>query len=176
MVMQNIPAKFNSENKELKGNEEMEKFDIIMGMDIFVGYIKSIKFDWVNNKMTFSNDRTQKDLPYKFIFFDAKPISLMSIGQKTFTVLLDTGSPVDLIDKEIYKNNYTTKEEKKYGTFIYNEYTVPVKIGDDKITLKTVDYKPNFNLKLNDEMIDFIIGNNHKSLTFDLVNNFYKLD
>lgn len=176
MVMKNIHAKFNIENKELKDNKEIEKFDIIMGMDIFVGHIKSIKFDWVDNKMTFSNENLEQKLPYKFIFFNAKPISLMTIGQKAFTSLLDTGSPVDLIDKEVYIKNYTKKEEKKYGSFVYNEYTVPVKIGKAEISLKAVDYKPNFNLKLNDEIIDFIVGNNHKSLTFDLVNNFYKLD
>ena len=100
----------------------------------------------------------------------------MNIGEITYTALLDTGSPVDLIDESTYLQNSIKKEEKKYGTFSYNEYTVPARNGKKIINLKAVDYKQNFNLKLNSEIIDFIIGNNHKSLTFDLINNFFELE
>ena len=176
MVMNNIPAKFNSENKELKENTEIDKFDIIMGIDVFVGYIKSIKFDWINNNLTFSNKEIEQKLDNKFIFFDSKPIILMNIKNQVFTALLDTGSPVDLIDKTVYEKNHTFKEEKKYGSFTYKEYTVPVSIKNKILNLKAADYKPNFNLKLSNEIIDFIIGNNHKNIIFDLVNNRYNIE
>ena len=43
MILNNIQAKYNPENKELNGNAEIEKFDIIMGIDVFIGFVNNIK-------------------------------------------------------------------------------------------------------------------------------------
>lgn len=177
MTLYNLPAKYKKAViKDGVKIKNAPKVDMIMGVDIFVGLLNYIEFNWEAKSLTFSNLQHDLEQPHNYVMFDAKPICLFSTNDEPFTALLDTGSPVDILPKNIYLNNYTKKEAKQYGNFKYNDYTVLANIGEQEVSLVAADYKPDFNLYLNDQKIDFIIGNNKKFLKLDLVHNQYEIE
>jgi hypothetical protein len=176
MTMTNVPAKYKEEEeKSERKTIDGPQFDMIMGMNMFVGFIKGIEFNWTEKTLTFNNEVLKLKNPVKYIMFDSKPVCLFSLNDQYFTSLLDTGSPVDLMSKDIYLNNYIKKEAKKYGDFSYIDYTVKAKLGENTITLVAADYLEDLNLSLNDESIPFIIGNNKQYLKFDLTNCLFEI-
>ena len=176
MTMTNVPATYEKNKKETeRKTTDGPEFDMIMGVNMFVGFINGIEFNWTANQLTFSNEIQTLSDPLKYIMFDSKPICLFKLNGKYFTSLLDTGSPIDLISKDIYLNNYIKKEAKKYGDFSYNDYTLTAKLGANEINLIAADYRDDLNLILNDEKIDFIIGNNKQYLKLDLTNCLFEM-
>lgn len=171
LKLSNLRAEYTVSEQDNGEYESTQQYDIFMGIDIFIRLIDYVRFDWENNEITFSNQKLEMENSQPFFFFDSKPITVLQLGDKNLTTVFDTGSPVDILNREYYKEFYKKKEEKKYGDYAYNLYTVPINIRNTKLNLGIADYMEGFNLKLDEEIIDLIIGTSHQQLTIDLKNN-----
>lgn len=171
LELSNLRAEYTVSAQEDGEFEAKQQYDIFMGIDILIGLIDYVRFDWENNEITFSDQKLEMQNSQPFFFFDSKPITVLQLGNKNLTTVFDTGSPVDILNQEYYKDLYEKKEEKKYGDYGYNLYTVPINSGRERLNLGIADYMEGFNLKLDEEIIDLIIGTSHQRLTIDLKNN-----
>ncbi|MCR9133055.1 MAG: retropepsin-like domain-containing protein [bacterium] len=155
--------------------QSQQQYDVFMGLDVLIGLVDYVRFDWTKGEITFSNEVLVMDNPQPFLFFDSKPITVLQLANTSLTTVIDTGSPVDILNYEFYKDHYSKKEEKKYGDYGYNLYTVPIAIQNSEFELGVADYMEGFNLKLDEEMIDLIIGTAHQQLTIDMKNNLFEI-
>ncbi|KPM33475.1 Hypothetical protein I595_378 [Croceitalea dokdonensis DOKDO 023] len=171
LELSNLRAEYTVSAKDNGEFDSKQQYDIFMGIDILIGLIDYVRFDWENKEIIFSNQKLQMENTQPIFFFDSKPITVLQLGDKNLTTVFDTGSPIDILNKEYYKELYKKKEEKKYGNYAYNLYTVPINIRNAKLNLGIADYMEGFNLKLDKEIIDLIIGTTHQRLTIDLKNN-----
>lgn len=168
MELTGIYAEYSVADPESKGKYNGPDFDVIMGLDTFIGYLDEVTFDWETKKITFiKNSENTGGKP--FLFYDSKPFTSFQINNEDLTALVDTGSNTDILRKNIYLRSYTKKEEKTYKNYAYNEYTVELK--PDDLTLKIGDHTDNLNLVIGDEKIDLILGYKHRKASFNLKNN-----
>ncbi|MEN0004146.1 MAG: retropepsin-like aspartic protease [Bacteroidota bacterium] len=171
ITLKNLKAKFTTDVIEEGQLKSDQQYDVFMGVDILIGLIDFIRFDWMNEELTFAKEPIAMTEPQDFFFFDAKPITITHLEEKPLTTLIDTGSPVDVLSYDSYKDSYTKKEEKKYGDYAYHVYTVPIEMGTTTFNLGVADYMYGFKLKLDGEIIDLIIGTGHRQLTLNLRDN-----
>lgn len=174
MTLTGIYAEYSVIDPESKGKYNGPAFDVIIGLDTFIGYLDEVIFDWENKKLIFQKHSASK-IGNPFLFHSSKPFTSFRFGDENLTTILDTGSAVDLLPKEIYLKNYSKKEQKKYGEYTYNEYTVELTANfKDVIELKVADYRDDLKLVIGGEEIDLVLGNRHKKVTFNLkTNRFY---
>lgn len=171
----NLRAKFTTKVIDSGQYSSNQQYDIFMGIDVLIGLINHIRFDWIRNQVIFSNQPFKMDMAEPFFFFNSKPLTVVNLNNTPLTALIDTGSPVDIMNNELYKDSFTNKEVKQYGEFSYNQYSIPIDIGSFVFELAVADYMEGFNLVLDGEIIDLIIGTNHNQLTLDLQNNLFEL-
>ncbi|MEL6636531.1 MAG: retropepsin-like aspartic protease [Bacteroidota bacterium] len=169
--LSNLPAQYTVDVQEDGQFASQQKYDVFMGIDILVGLIDYVRFDWETKELTLSKEALEMQQPQPFFFFDSKPITVLYLDQEPLSALFDTGSPVDILNRSFYEDRYTQKEEKKYGNYAYHVYTVPLLVGASEFDLGVADYMEGFDLKLDGEVIDLIIGTGHQRLTLDLVHN-----
>ena len=175
MEMTNIYAGYSEFNSKAKEKYQGPEFDLIMGLDVFVGYLEEVSFDWENGVLAFKKKISFSD-GQPFLFYDSKVFTTFGSNGNYYTSVLDTGSPNDIIEKEVYLKNYTKKEAKKYGDYGYTEYTMNFELNATEILqLKIGDYNDGLNLVIGGEKVELLIGNNHKYLKFNLRDNRFEL-
>ncbi|SFR52150.1 Aspartyl protease [Robiginitalea myxolifaciens] len=171
MIMTNIPGSYTAPDSESGGEYTGPKFDMIMGLDIFLGFIEQVTFDWTTNELVF-HEKTEMTEGLPFIFYGSKPITSTTLRGKKYTTVLDTGSGVDIIPPEIYLKDYSKKEEKTYEQYSYVLYTLPVELPGTKITeLQIGDFTREFDLVLDGLPVPFLIGHKHQKMSFNLAQN-----
>jgi hypothetical protein len=179
MTMYNVNAEFDSfeEDELLKLKEAgVPQYDMVIGLNTFVGFIDEIEFDWKQGKLSFRKEATLKD-GVPFLFFDNKAFSSFSVNGKPLVTVFDTGSPGDKIGEKYYLNEYIKKESKSYKQYDYMEYTLVVENPfDEKQIIKVGDYAGDLNLKLRNEPVDLLFGTNHKNLKFNIQDNILRLE
>jgi hypothetical protein len=175
MELHNLRAEYTVSVEESGQFSSDQQYDIFMGLDSLIGLVEVVRFDWQTQQVTFSNSPLAMQSPQPFIFFDSKPITVLRLGDNYLTTVLDTGSPVDILNKALFTGLYANKEQKKYGAYVYHQYTVPITIQNTEFLLGVADYMEGFNLKLDGEKIDLIIGTSHRQLTIDLQHNRFEL-
>lgn len=175
MKLTGIYAEYSVADPESKGKYTGSNFDVIMGLDTFVGYLDEVSFDWENEKLIFKK-HSDSGGGKPFLFHSSKPFTSYSLNEKNLTTIIDTGSAVDLLKKDVYLNNYSKKEAKIYGNYSYNQYTVSLKTdSQNDLKLKVADYLDSLNLIIGGENIDLLLGNGHEGAVFNLKNNRFKL-
>lgn len=179
MKLENIPAEYSSFTEEEQAKVEdvgIPEFDIIMGLDTFIGYIGEVEFNWISGTITFRKQPALQD-GTPFIFYSSKPFTSYSIDGEYLTTVIDTGSPNDMIEEDFYLNNYTRKEEKTWEQYEYTEYTVDIERSKrEPLSLLFRDYTGGINLTIGDEKIEFLVGFNHKNLTLNIEDNILRLN
>ena len=174
MTLKNVPAeysKFDEENQKKLDAVDLPHFDIIMGLDTFIGLIGEVELNWIDETITFRQEPTLTE-GVPFLFYSSKPFTAFSVDDQHLTTLIDTGSPTDMIRKEYYMNNYTKAEEKTYNQYTYTEYTVPIVVDDGTtLDLKIGDYTGGIDLTISDVPVELLIGFNHDRMIFNLVDN-----
>ena len=174
MTIKNLPAEysvFDEENQQKVDAVDLPEFDIIMGLDTFIGLIGEVEFNWIDDTITFRDTPTLTD-GKPFLFYSSKPFTAFEVGGEYLTTVIDTGSPSDMIRKVFYTDNYTEAEEKTWGDYTYTEYTVPIAtgIGPD-LDLKIGSYTGELDLVISDVPIELLIGFQHNRMTFNLEQN-----
>jgi hypothetical protein len=174
MTIKNLPAEysvFDEENQQKVDAVDLPEFDIIMGLDTFIGLVGEVEFNWIHDTITFRDSPTLTD-GKPFLFYSSKPFTSFEVGGEYLTTVIDTGSPSDMIRKAYYMNNYTEAEEKTWGDYTYTEYTVPIStgIGPD-LDLKIGSYTGELDLVISDVPIELLIGFQHNRMTFNLEQN-----
>ncbi len=166
MDIYNAYAHYSYDHKG--ANMATDDFDIIIGLDVFVGLIGSVDLQYEQGLISFSKAPTEAG-EKPFLFFDNKPITSFTIGDMAFVTLIDSGSPTDIIAPSYYKKNFTKKVEKEYRGWSYNVYTVPLE--QHSFDINVADYNDDFRLTLNNLPIDLILGTSHKRAYFNLETN-----
>ncbi|WGK65679.1 aspartyl protease family protein [Croceiramulus getboli] len=172
MTLTNIPASYTDPNS-VRGEGEYEgpQFDAIMGLDVFVGFLKQVTFDWKEKQLRFAKKSTISE-GQPFVFFSSKPFTSLAIDGQSYTTVLDTGSTTDILPKELYLNSYSEKESKTYGSYSFIEYTIPITLqGTALQELHIGDYVQDFNLVIGGESVPVLIGNKHQKMGFNLREN-----
>ncbi|MEM9835606.1 MAG: retropepsin-like aspartic protease [Bacteroidota bacterium] len=176
LQLHNLRAKFTTDVVEEGKFDSQQAYEVFMGIDVLIGLVDFIRFDWETNELILAETPLSMANPQDFFFFDAKPITVLTLNEKPLTTLLDTGSPVDILNFDQFKDSYTKKEDKKYGDYAFSVYTVPITVGNAAFNLGVADYMEGFNLKLDEEIIDLIIGTKHRRLSLDLKHNMFELE
>ena len=176
MIMTNINSEYSVIDPNSKGTYTGPEFDVIIGLDTFIGYLEQVSFDWENNLLEFKKVSDIKQ-GTPFMFYNSKPFTSFGVNDEILTTIIDTGSPNDILPEETYLKNYSSKENKKYGDYSYTEYTVDFKMSENNLLiLKIGDYNKDLNLNIGGEKIDLLIGNKHKKLEFNLAENIFNLN
>jgi hypothetical protein len=176
MTMTNVNAEYSVIDPNSKGTYTGPEFDIIIGLDTFIGFLEEVSFDWENKLLEFKKlSDIKQGTP--FMFHSSKPFTSFGINDEILTTIIDTGSPNDILPEETYLKNYSSKENKKYGDYSYTEYTVDLKISENNtLILKIGDYNKDLNLNIGGVKIDLLIGNKHQKLQFNLAKNIFNLN
>ena len=175
LTLRHIPATYSVADPTSTGTYTGPEFDIILGLDVFIGYLDEVVFDWENKMIRFRETATA-EAEQPFIFYNSKPFTAYRIDDEAYTTILDTGSRNDILDKEIYLKKYTKKEKKTYGEYTYYEYTVDLlSDGTDSLQLKIGDYTDDLHLVIGDEPVGLLLGNNHQRLVLNIKDNRFLL-
>lgn len=176
MLLTNLPAHYSEKDPNSTGTYTGPEFDIIMGLDVFIGYLDHVSFDWESKRLVFKK-ASDLDTGRPFLFHNSKPFTAYKVKGAYFTTVLDTGAPQDVSLASLYTNYYSQKEEKTYDAYRFTEYTVDFQSANqDSLTLKIGDYLGNLDLKIGGEVVELLIGNRHNRLTFNLARNIFELE
>jgi hypothetical protein len=176
MIMTNICAEYSVIDPDSKGTYTGPEFDVIIGLDTFIGFLEQVSFDWDNKVLEFQKHTDIKE-GTPFMFYNSKPFTSFGVNDEILTTIIDTGSPNDILSEEIYLKNYSNKEKKTYNEYSYTEYTVDFEMSEGKfLTLKIGDYNKGLDLKIGGEKIDLLLGNKHQKLEFNLAKNIFNLN
>lgn len=180
LELRNVPAEyavFSEEEQELLDRSPLPDYDIIVGLDTFIGFVDEIRLDRREGTITFSDtpELTEGGIP--FLFHASKPFTAFRGGDEWWTTLVDTGSTTDMMDEAYVLEQQTSRIEKTWRGFDVVEYRVPV-TAPSGMPFPTLvrDYAMDLDLTIGGERIELLIGHPHERFVFNLVDNRLAID
>jgi hypothetical protein len=179
LEMTNVPAEFSvfdAEAQAILDRSPIPAFDIIMGLDTFIGYVDEVRFDWRNERITFDSS-AELERGFPFLFHASKPFTAMRGFGEWWTTVIDTGSTSDMMAEEYVRNEYTSRRETKWRGYDVVNYRVPVQWPSGETFLSLIQsFNMDLDLVIGDQRVEYLIGHPHQLAVFNLADNLFRIE
>jgi hypothetical protein len=177
--MTHVPAEysaFDEEARRILDASPLPEFDIIMGLDTFIGFVEEVRLDWRNGRITFdSSAQLRHGTP--FLFHASKPFTAMRGFGEWWTTVVDTGSTSDMMEETYVRERHVSRRETVWRGYDIVEYRVPVEWPTGETFLSRVQsFSTDLDLVIGDERVEFLIGHPHERMVFNLADNRFTVE
>lgn len=172
--MTNVPAEyseFDEEAQAILDRVPLPEFDIIMGLDTFIGFVEELRLDWNSGEITFdSTAELEGGVP--FLFHASKPFTAMRGFGDWWTTVIDTGSTSDMMAERFVRERNASRRETVWRGYDVVNYRVPVQWPSGETFLALVQsFNMDIDLVIGGEHVEFLIGHQHQRMVFNLSEN-----